>query len=224
MSNYFDGFESEFGKSPYMHKITAEHEFEIRCFDFLTNRLFLSKTRAEAISKTLIAAMSDTSLHYHTIVHILSIFDFARINGIELTTAQQLAIWFHDSVYEVGANKLNELRSAEFMRALIGESPVTDRASQIITMTACFNSEEKFDEDIELVLDLDLCSFSCDRFDVYDACIEKEFAPVYGEAFKAGRKDFFNQMLSKKKIYRTDQLSQFEEKARLNLTKLRDSL
>jgi len=204
--------------SPPLSYSLVNHLFADKCQSFLRYNLGLSMSRAVAIAQTLFHAMSDESLHYHTPIHVLSILEFANQNEIRLTTEQQLAIWFHDSVYVPQATN-NEARSALLMRALIGECQFLDKASEYIMATAKFGSEEPMPEDAELVMDLDLCAFTDDVFVVYDKCIAAEFIPVFGEVpYRQGRIQFFNKMLAKKKIFRTAFMSRFEDSARKVLT------
>jgi len=180
-------------------------------------------------------------LRYHTPVHVLSMFQFHKKildegagDVYDLTPAEQLAIWFHDSVYVPGAGEgENEYNSVTFMNAMmqpfIKDKDQLAHASELIGETAYHmtNQELMKEEDTDnawaVIMDLDLCSFcfEYEDFSRISGLVGKEYEGIYPpEEYEAGRKKFFEQMLAKGFIYRTPFFRQrFEEKAKENLTR-----
>jgi predicted metal-dependent HD superfamily phosphohydrolase len=155
-------------------------------------------------------------------------FEWAEKHNIKLSKAQQLAIWFHDSIYVV-LSKDSERRSADLLKALVGETNpphVSSHAQCIITYTRDFmkDTDNTWPEGSDLVMDLDLSHFAREEevFLYTNKLVKEEFVPVVGEEeYEKGRKDFFEQLLSRKNIFRTNLFKEkFEAKARENIEKV----
>ena len=179
---------------------------------------------AENISDALLASMSNPALKYHTPLHILTIFAFAKKNKIKLKTEEELAIWFHDAIYNVG-DKNSEASSAMFMSSLLSgrinekKYPfVLSGADNLVRATAHYSYPDVLDSE-KLILDLDLSTMAWPREQFVKAqeLIAKEFIPVYGDKYFVGRKEFLNGLLDRKSIYRTKQFAKFEKQARENI-------
>jgi len=179
-----------------------------------------------AIAACLYERMSDQSLFYHTPLHVLSMLDFGRENGIVLRPWEELAVWFHDAIYEPAAQAgRNEESSALFMRALLRSlvpDDVLDKAEAGILATARYEAEN-VEAEFEVILDLDLCRFAWD-WENHRAASEnigREFVPIFGEErYRAGRKAFLEKMLRRGSLYRSAVFrARFEEAARRNMEK-----
>lgn len=149
---------------------------------------------------------------------------------LQLSDAQELAIWFHDSVYVVGApHHANEMYSGMLMEALIGPFIKTDKQLQdmvtaklIIDKTADhLTTECRAVEEAKLVLDLDLCNFAFSEkgFRATADAVEKEFTMIYKpKEYRDGRKKFLKDMLDRGFIYRTDEFRRhYEQRAKDNI-------
>lgn len=211
-------------------RAAIEHDFIGNLWLFLEKRMKVNRTIAYSVANCLFQRMSDSSLHYHTPVHILSIFQFAKEHSIKLEIWEELAIWFHDAIYIPGAYQcVNESQSAAFMRALMpgGHDPtikIINNAHSAILLTSQYEREDFTDEEelASKVMDLDLCPFAFAEpsFLIVNNCIDKELSPVVDD-FQSKRKEFLRKMLSKKSIYRTPLFSQdLEKRARKNLSTL----
>jgi predicted metal-dependent HD superfamily phosphohydrolase len=119
--------------------------------------------------------------------------------------AVELAIWFHDAVYQPGARD-NEQRSAALMRqeleSLLHPSCL-DAAEAMILATEHHRVPEGLPpglrSDIAAFLDMDVSILAAApaKYDRYATDIEREFAPVVGTAaYRAGRADFLKARLS----------------------------
>ncbi len=215
------------------HKLITKQDFVNNLESFLLE-LTIPQQSALAIANALYARMSDENLFYHTPVHVLCMFQFAQEYSINLSKAQQLAIWFHDSIYVPNAPYENEENSSLFLHSMLSSflktqelKEILKEAEAIVNATA-YHLESLYASNIpgaELVLDLDLCSFSFD-YPIYDyvgTLIRKECPTISDLEFEKGRRNFLNKLKEKGFIFRTKYfLENFESKALENLSKTLD--
>lgn len=167
----------------------------------------MSEERAGTIGRTLVASMSDSNLHYHTPVHILSMFQFAEKNELEISAVNELAIWFHDAVYipgSIGCNEVNERCSGHFMKALMDpflNESISQKACSAICATANHLDVEVSPEHI-LLLDLDLCGFALNQ-EAINNCIRRENPELEDDQFNERRRTFLQALLSRGFVYRS---------------------
>jgi predicted metal-dependent HD superfamily phosphohydrolase len=181
----------------------------------------------EAIYHRLVARYCEPHRAYHTLAHVehaLSELEGAR-DLAEDPVAVELALWFHDVVYDIGAGD-NEERSARFARAAVlalGSTPArANRVSELILATR--HDAAPVDADSQLVVDIDLSILGQprQRFDAYEEEIRKEYAPVIEERgaarFDAGRARILRRFLERPSIYSTEHFRErYEAAARANL-------
>lgn len=89
--------------------------------------------------------------HYHNLTHIAHMFQTAKRWGVTLSKTQQLAIWYHDAVYDPMAQD-NEEKSVELYEKWIALEP-KESVSKIILDT---KTHKPTSEESKLVLDLDM--------------------------------------------------------------------
>lgn len=196
---------------------------------FLQEQFHIARKPAGAISSCVGGRMADPSLHYHTAVHVLSIFQFwqrirDQARDLKMSAATELAIWFHDSVYVPAAPAgENESCSSLFMQAMLRpfltDKQILEEASAIIDATARHDQPE-VDPRAHLMLDLDLANigWEWDAYCKVAACIRKEFGQYSDEEYNRGRRKFCEGMLSKGFIFRTPYMRQhYEQRAVDNL-------
>jgi predicted metal-dependent HD superfamily phosphohydrolase len=136
----------------------------------------------------------------------------------------ELALWFHDAVYDPGADS-NEARSAELacqaLEAAGVGAAVGQRVSALILATR--HDAVPADPDAQLLVDVDLSILgaSPQRFDEYERQIQQEYAGcVPAERFKAGRRALLQQLLVRPSLYATEHFRQrLEAPARANLAR-----
>lgn len=158
---------------------------------------------------------------YHTMEHIALLFNLAAAHGIRLSVCQQLAIWYHDAIYDPTMKDNEEQSNNLFLRHHTGTllPQYVNRVSNIIldTKTHIATNEESHD-----VLDLDLAGFGFD-FDSYNFAtqqIRKEYAHLPNEVWIANRKLFLTSLLNRDYIFHTHWAKDFYEiKARRNIEK-----
>jgi predicted metal-dependent HD superfamily phosphohydrolase len=164
---------------------------------------------------------------YHGLVHVLSILQFHQTvktpGEFEIDHHQQLALWFHDSIYDprLSGTGENEGKSAEFLYCCAPDSVDVSKAQEYIFATAEFNNPGPVDEKIAQILDLDLCYFASEPnwFRQGADALASEYVDIYTpEEYHEGRKEFLQGLLDRGFIYRTKFFKKhFESKAVKNL-------
>jgi predicted metal-dependent HD superfamily phosphohydrolase len=174
----------------------------------------------------LVAAYSAPTRHYHNLEHLNEMFRIASrlANQTDDPVALQLAIWFHDAVYDTRA-KDNEERSAEFageLLAPLGVPPaVIERVGRLVRATAHLASAEPpADRDTAVLLDADLAILGAtpERYLRYARDIRLEYHWVPEADYRKGRAAVLRAFLARPRIYHNPIMFEAgEERARANL-------
>src|SRR6185295_1221583 len=103
----------------------------------------------------------------------------------------EIALWFHDAVYDVHRHD-NERRSADWARdALAGAGVAATAIARVeaLVMATRHATTTPGSADEELLVDIDLAILGADaaRFAEYAAQIRREYAHVADAEFRAGR-------------------------------------
>ena len=165
-----------------------------------------------AIAESVYHRMIDTRLTYHNPVHILSMLQFAKIHGINLAWWEEIAIWFHDSVYVPGQQEgKNEWASSKFMEAMMSPYVANDKLNIIsssIIYTA-YHTHKNVPGKYHMILDLDLCCFAFDDpgRKVASHCVQAEYSHLSENTLMKGRYEFLKDLLKKGHLYRTHGMS-----------------
>jgi predicted metal-dependent HD superfamily phosphohydrolase len=160
---------------------------------------------------------------YHDIHHIdecLRIFDTVRTLASQ-PDAIELAIWFHDAIYDSHKSD-NEQCSASLADSALTQLGVPRATTQSVCdlILATQHNAPPADPDAALLVDIDLSILGqpAPIFDAYEAGIRFEYAWVTDSAFRAGRAKVLQSFLDRPRIYTTDYFSAaFESAARQNL-------
>ena len=173
----------------------------------------------------LIARYSDSARRYHTTHHLSECF--ARLDEARSAAQRiheiELALWFHDAVYDVRRQD-NEERSAAWGREAalrIGvPAPAADRIHALIMATKHDGMPGTADEKLMIDVDLAILGASVDRFDEYERQVREEYAWVPGWLFRRKRREILTAFLSRPQIFNTDHfIAAYETPARANLTR-----
>lgn len=170
-------------------------------------------------------AYADRSRGYHNWDHIgamLAELDAVRGEAefVDVHFGEaELAIFFHDAVYEPLA-KDNEARSAELFRGVAG-GMAEDAVRRIeASILATATHAPVADLSTRLVLDLDLCVLGAGAEDYarYARSVRAEYAAVPDAAWRAGRPAVLRRFLAREAIYQTVYFhSRLEARARENM-------
>jgi predicted metal-dependent HD superfamily phosphohydrolase len=171
----------------------------------------------------LIARHQEPARHYHTTQHLEEMFAlWPVVERLARHPAEvEVAIWFHDAVYEPLRGD-NEPRSADWASSALakGGSPgdVAARVAALIHATRHDAVPAAGDEQVLVDLDLAILGASPERFDEYEHQVRAEFAFVPVTLFRAKRRKVLERFLARPVIYHTAPMHETRERqARENL-------
>lgn len=181
----------------------------------------------QKIFNKLIAAYSEKQRAYHTLQHVyecLVLLDSIR-SDLKDAYAVELAMWFHDVVYDPQA-KDNELKSAElFELSLAQDLPleVVEKIKRWIIATQKHESTKELDLQFLLDIDLAILAASPERFAEYEQQIQQEYAWVDPDVYSIKRKEILTHFYQTESLYQTEYFQQnFEQCAKSNLKRILD--
>jgi predicted metal-dependent HD superfamily phosphohydrolase len=132
--------------------------------------------------------------------HCLSVYERGPVRD----DAVELALWFHDAIYDPQA-KDNEERSAawcvDFARAAGIAPDVVARAERCILATRHRHVPEHDDERLTVAIDLAILGETPERFRAYDRQIRREYAWVPMETYRRERARVLRGFLERPVIY-----------------------
>lgn len=156
---------------------------------------------------------------YHTITHIETLLSLYDSIAPKSDPIMELAIWFHDCIYQARA-KDNELQSAKYFESTLGKQISSGAASSIFDLILATRhlEETPTGSKAQLIVDLDLSTLGSTptEYDAYQAAIRKEYAFASDTEYKKGRTAVLEHFLSQK-IFKTSSFDKFEKQARLNI-------
>ena len=178
----------------------------------------------DSVFDELVSRYGEPHRHYHVLTHIVACLawldrysDHAQSPG-----EVELALWFHDAVYDPRAAD-NERLSAELARerltAVGVQEAVVDRIAAHVLAT---EHHVASGGDAALVIDLDLTILgaSTSDFEQFESAIRREYAHVGEREFVIGRRYVLESFLSKDEIYFVPKIrAELESRARENLAR-----
>lgn len=160
---------------------------------------------------------------YHTLQHIGECLDWfdALKDAASDALVLELAIWYHDVVYDPRLSG-NEEASANFSRihlrgCILGHDKVEEVAALILWTT---HAELPPPGDATLIVDIDLAILGApaDRFEEYETQVRQEYSWVPGFVYRKKRASVLRSFLERPRIYGTPRLHEaLEARARANL-------
>lgn len=154
---------------------------------------------------------------YHTLFHLEALFQALEPHPVQEQAALELAVWFHDAVYDPTRTDHEEQSAALAARALepLGRG-LTRRVSGMVLATKHHRSD---DPTTRLLLDADLSILGAEEavYRRYSRAIRQEYAWVPEELYRAGRARVLEGFLRRERIYQTEPFRRLEEAARQNL-------
>ena len=164
--------------------------------------------------------------HYHTSQHLEECFatlDELRPEGTD-AAAIELAIWFHDAIYDVYRQD-NEARSAAWAASCLEQARVPkkmiDKVTSLIMATQHHVARTDADTDTKVLVDVDLAILGTSpaRFNEYERQIRAEYAHVPEPVFMHKRKDILEEFLRRPVLFATPNFhARYDRQARINLT------
>jgi len=188
-------------------------------FDNLCDRFGVSHALARSTFADLLSRYSEPHRCYHDIAHIdrlLGWLDECGCGG----DAIELAIWFHDAVYDSAARD-NEARSALLFRTMLGGSlpaGLVEDVERLIRATdPARPRSNRPDEELLIDIDRAILGAGPDDYEEYCAGVRAEYSHVPDAAFAAGRSAVLREILRDAPLFRTAFFASREERARSNL-------
>lgn len=167
-------------------------------------------------------AYAEPQRHYHNQQHLaecLAEFDGAKHLAQDPATVE-LALWFHDAVYDPKAGDNEERSAAMAVNCLEagGQSKLAATVGGLVLATKSHSTEAGPDAGLLVDVDLSILGKDEPRFSEYEAQIREEYRWVPGLVFKPKRAEILQRFLDRKRIYTTDLFAaKYEDTARRNL-------
>ncbi len=177
---------------------------------------------------TILSAYRQPGRYYHTLQHIeycLAQLDAYKQSGVSGPIFSQgtaeLALWYHDLVYNPKAHNNEELSVAALKEAeaKVPLDPTIVREACSAIMATCHKALPETPLD-KFVVDIDLSILSADedKFDQYEREVREEYSFVPDEAWIPGRTKVLQEFLDRDWVYSfTYFRMRYEGAARVNL-------
>lgn len=193
--------------------------FELRDrFFSLVNQFEISEQTIDQVFDTIVRRYSEPHRRYHNLTHIESMLESMnshRLESVEL----ELAIWFHDIIYDP-RSATNESDSADLFAEALGsflEERLVEEIYALIVATKHGKATPKSKSALSLCdLDLEILAASPEAYQCYRDAIREEFIHVPDESYAKGRTKFLIKMLDQP-IFRTTAFQSSEVRARENI-------
>lgn len=158
---------------------------------------------------------------YHTLHHIAACFQELDSSGAQASAALELAVFFHDVVYDPRATD-NEEASARYAESALAklDAPASLRAdvSRLVLVTKHDAAPSAADEQLLVDIDLSILGTEPSTFDVYEREVRQEYAFVPDASFRAGRARVLESFLARPFVFATPYFhARYEARARKNL-------
>lgn len=167
---------------------------------------------AKIVWRDLAVAYQADGRFYHNLTHIQHALDIAnQLRDVAVDfTAVQLALWFHDVVYDPRRSD-NEAQSAAYAEQLLRPLGVPDTLLAVVSdLILATKSHEapRPDPNIFVILDADLAILSAPpaQYDAYAKAIRQEYSFVPDEQYVAGRTAVLQKFLARSPFYFTEQM------------------
>lgn len=179
---------------------------------------------AAAWHTRLLAAYGEPQRAYHTLQHLeecLQVFDEAKESGlIQRPDLIEIALWFHDAVYDPKGSE-NEALSAQMAADALGETRTAREVARLIMLTKSHRPEAGPDD--AWIIDIDLAIFAqpLERVLEYERQIRQEYAWVPEQTYRQKRAEILKGFRDRECIYQTEWARHcLEKSARENLNRL----
>ena len=186
----------------------------------------LTGTTNDSLRDELLARYAEPQRRYHTQQHLAECLAlFEEVQDLAAHPPEvEVALWFHDAIYEVKGSG-NEERSAEWaFEALTGAGASASSATlvrDLVLATKHTAVPSGIDEQVLVDIDLAILGADLSRFDEYEQQIRDEYSYVPGFLFRRKRKQILKSFLDRPALYSTPRLREkLEDIARENLRRV----
>lgn len=186
------------------------------------NKLGLRAPEAQVFD-SIMQAYSEPHRHYHTVRHLEECF--AKLEELQAEAVHigeiELALWFHDAIYNVKRHD-NEEKSAAWAVSCLRQANAPDEVIQHVhsLILATRHHGPTTDGDASVLLDVDLSILGAppERFQEYEQQIRDEYRHVPLPLFAYKRKMVLEAFLKRPRIFDSSVfLDRYELQARNNI-------
>lgn len=185
-----------------------------------------SPDNSKAVYHQLVDAYNEPHRVYHSLRHIescLKVFDEIS-ELLDEPDEVELAIWFHDVIYNIG-DKQNEQLSANFFMTLTDGLFTNECRDSVYRhiMATRHDCSEITHKDTKLMVDIDLSSFGSPWADFLadSKNVQAEMSHLTDAQYNQKQMSFHQSLLSQPTFFNSDYfLKNYEDQARSNLAKL----
>jgi predicted metal-dependent HD superfamily phosphohydrolase len=168
----------------------------VRKWQALAANLGLDRAQSQEVGDYLLAQYSGTNRHYHGVGHIVSMLEgFDAIHtSLEDPLAAELAIFFHDAIYDPSRHDNEEQSAMKMQDLLSGLVDPTQLETAVRSVKATKQHALTPSHETNLLLDLDMAILGqpWPVYERYADAVMREYLPVYGEAaYRHGRRTLF---------------------------------
>ena len=182
----------------------------------------LGKEPPAGLFDDLLARYGEPGRHYHDLGHVLDCLEKAAATREiqDDPAAVDLALWFHDAVYDPRRSD-NEERSAvlseEALAGPLGEERAA-RVAELVLATRHRAPPPPGDAAVVVDADLSMLGAEPERFEAYQEAIRREYAWVPGFLYRRRRAKLLRSFLARERIFSTEPFHErYEARARENL-------
>lgn len=204
---------------------TENHSWLRARWQALMTRLGSDRSAADAAWDALVRHYSESHRAYHNLSHVMALLRQADSERAHIARHEivELAIWFHDVIYDPHAHD-NELRSATWARhalqAMRIDMDVVKGVEQCILATERHELPAQHVADLPLFLDLDLAILASgeENYRRYSQVIRAEYSWVPEQAYRAARAEILKRFIARPVLYYTPEMAErYEARARKNI-------
>ena len=185
-------------------------------------QLSLDEDTTQNFYASLYDGYSEVQRHYHSIQHIVECLEHLHQIKTHLddTLSVELAIWFHDVIYNPQAHD-NEQQSADYMQRMLENVLGAEQIAKIYAWILATKAHAPTaDTDLAYLLDIDLAILASDpmRFAEYERQIQQEYAWVEPSLYVKKRQQVLRHFLETQPLYQTPFFQKrYERQAKQNL-------
>lgn len=177
------------------------------------------------IFEDLQAAYTEPGRFYHSSEHVADCLRLLKRHR-ELANRPaevEIAIWFHDAVYDSRRSDNEQASAAWAERYLCSQGVAGSAVERVAEMILATKSHAgPLESDSQLLVDIDLAILGqpLERFEAYDRAIRQEYAWVSDADYREGRYAVLDRFLGRTAIYGTETFRNlYESQARENIAR-----
>lgn len=181
-------------------------------------RLGVPDEIAKIVHTELVSYYAEDHRKYHNLSHIDRMLGWLDRTGQSIDPVE-LAIWFHDAIYNPLGNDNEKLSVSYFSEQLgpyISSQLANDVERLILATDASRSRTGNDDENLIIDIDLSILGASPEDYTAYRESIRNEYSAVPEVKFIAGRRSILKHFLSQR-IYSTAYFEKLEQQARVNI-------